>query len=253
MAVATEKLGPTLPPRAYIFIAGGCLLITLAGFAPTYWLPLARGTREFSPLVHAHGIVFFAWLALFVYQAWLAASGRLVRHRSVGVIGVSLVTAMLILGVAAAIHSALRVAAAGFAAEGRTLMIVPVSSIVAFAVLFAIAVKSVHRPEVHKRLITIGTVSLLGPALARIAGTLAGMTPGQGAVPPPVELSLVPGLATDLLSLGLILWDWRKRGRPHPAYIWSALALLLMHLIRVPFSKSDAWHSAAVGLMAFGS
>ena len=47
------------------------------GFAPTYFLPLTKGSLSATPVIHAHGIIFFAWSLFFVFQSWLAASGRL--------------------------------------------------------------------------------------------------------------------------------------------------------------------------------
>ena len=39
-------------------------------------------------------LLFFAWSLYFAFQSWLAASGKIARHRAIGVIGVSLATAM---------------------------------------------------------------------------------------------------------------------------------------------------------------
>src|SRR5215471_1462324 len=80
----------------YFNMALACMAVALLGFAPTYWLPLAHKTFSAPPGVHFHGILFFTWTVYFVFQTWLAASGQTARHRSVGMIGVSLATAMTI-------------------------------------------------------------------------------------------------------------------------------------------------------------
>ena len=80
----------------YFYMALSCMAVAFLGFAPTYWLPLASGSFSATPVVHFHGLLFFAWTLYFAFQTWLAASGRTVRHRSLGVIGVSLATAMTI-------------------------------------------------------------------------------------------------------------------------------------------------------------
>jgi hypothetical protein len=95
------------PPRAlahsqtgyfYFYMALACTAVAFLGFAPTYWLPLAKRSLSASPVVHFHGLLFFAWSLYFAFQSWLAASGRVARHRTTGLIGVSLATAMTIFG-----------------------------------------------------------------------------------------------------------------------------------------------------------
>ena len=81
------------PPRAiaqsqtryfYFYMALACMAVAFLGFAPTYWLPLANRSFSASPVVHFHGLLFFAWSLYFVFQSWLAASGRVARHRTIG-------------------------------------------------------------------------------------------------------------------------------------------------------------------------
>ncbi len=85
------------PARYFYFnMALACMAVAFLGFAPTYWVPLAHRTFSASPVVHFHGFLFFSWAVFFVFQTWLAASGRVMRHRAVGIIGVSLATAMTI-------------------------------------------------------------------------------------------------------------------------------------------------------------
>src|SRR6266550_5098174 len=78
----------------YFYMALACTAVAFLGFAPTYWLPLASGSFSSSPVVHFHGLLFFAWTLYFAFQTWLAASGRTAWHRSLGLIGVSPATAM---------------------------------------------------------------------------------------------------------------------------------------------------------------
>ena len=79
-------------------MALACTAVAFLGFAPTYLMPLANRSFSASPVVHVHGLLFFAWSLFFVFQTWLAASGQVARHRSIGMIGVSLATAMTIFG-----------------------------------------------------------------------------------------------------------------------------------------------------------
>src|SRR5205085_1847912 len=82
----------------YFYMALACMAVAFLGFAPTYWLPLAKRSFSALPVVHFHGLLFFAWSLYFAFQSWLAASGKVARHRTIGMIGVSLATAMTIFG-----------------------------------------------------------------------------------------------------------------------------------------------------------
>ncbi len=135
----------------YFYMALSCMAVAFLGFAPTYWVPLAKGALSSAPVVHLHGLRFFAWTLYFVFQAWLAASGRIARHRSVGMIGVSLATAMTIMGFLAAVHTMKRSAAAGLTDDGVAFAIVPLSGILFFAVVFGVGNINVRTREVGKR------------------------------------------------------------------------------------------------------
>ena len=99
----------------YFYMALACTAVAFLGFAPTYWLPLASGSFSSTPVVHFHGLLFFTWTLYFAFQTWLAASGRIARHRTMGMIGVSLATAMTILGFLVAVNAMKRSAALGTA------------------------------------------------------------------------------------------------------------------------------------------
>ena len=66
-------------------------LAVLAGFAQTYYLPLAGSGqlttitgREVSALIHAHGALFSLWVLLFVVQTSLIATHRVRIHQRMG-------------------------------------------------------------------------------------------------------------------------------------------------------------------------
>ena len=87
--------------RFYFWLASVCTLIIFAGFTPTYWLQLPAGTFDGPRLLHVHGIVFSLWPLFLLGQTYLASTGRLAAHRSWGLFGISLATAMFLLGIAA--------------------------------------------------------------------------------------------------------------------------------------------------------
>jgi hypothetical protein len=243
------RAGVAAPARYFYFhMALACMAVAFVGFAPTYWLPLASGSFASTPVVHFHGLLFFTWTLYFAFQTWLAASGRTARHRSLGVIGVSLATAMTIFGFLVAVNAMKRSAAIGQTDAGIAFAIVPLSGILFFAVVFALAIANTRRPEIHKRLMLLAGISILDAAVARWFLTF--LAPPGPLGPPPVPVTIGPALVGYLLLVVAIVADWRSRGRPHPVYIYGGAALLAVKLLNWPISTTAAWHSLAGGILA---
>jgi hypothetical protein len=232
----------------YFYMALSCMAVAFLGFAPTYWLPLASGSFSSTPVVHFHGLLFFAWTLYFAFQTWLAASGRTARHRSLGLIGVSLATAMVIFGFLVAVNAMKRSAAIGQTDAGIAFVIVPLSGMVFFAVVFALAIAARARPETHKRLMLLAGISLLDAAVARWFLTF--LAPPGPIGPPPVEVTIVPALVAYLLLVAAMIFDWRSWGRPHPVYIYGGTALVAVKFLNWPISTTALWHSFAGGILA---
>jgi hypothetical protein len=236
----------TAPAQYFYFhMALACTAVAFIGFAPTYWLPLASGKFSASPVVHVHGLVFFTWTLYFAFQSWLAASGRMALHRTTGLIGLSLATAMTIMGFLASVNVMKLSAAIGQRDAGIAFSIVPLSGILFFAIVFALAVANTRKPGIHKRLMLLAGISLLDAAVARWFLTFLA-PPG----PPPVAVTIAPAFVAYLLLMIAIVHDWRTRGRPHAVYVIGGLALVAVKLLNLPISMSSAWHSFAGGILA---
>jgi hypothetical protein len=239
----------TAPARYfYFYMALAWAAVAFVGFAPTYWLPLASGQFSGSVVVHVHGLLFFTWTLYFAYQTWLAASGQLARHWTTGMIGVSLATAMTIIGFLASVNVMKSSAAIGQRDAGLAFAIVPLGDILFFAIVVALAIANVRKPEVHKRLMLLAGISLLGAAVARWFLTF--LAPPGAVGPPPVPATIAPAFVAYLLLLIAIVHDWRTRQRPHAVYVIGGLVLVAIKLLNPPFSNSGAWHSFAGGILA---
>ncbi len=249
-----EWTAPDDSPQFYVRMAYVCALVAVVGFIPTYWAPVASGSFGGPPLLHLHGLLFSTWPLLFIVQARLAASGHLERHRALGYVGISLVTAMLFAGVAVVIDGLGTSLGKGFE-SARAFTIVPLSILLSFVGLVVAAIANVRRPEVHMRLMAAASVTLLPPAIARILFFLISpegvAAPGQGE-PPTVAFALLPSfLANALIALAMAR-DWRRIGRPHRAYLWSAACLVAVQLGRIPVSRTVMWHSFTSWLLTVG-
>lgn len=241
----------------YVWMAGVCVAVAFGLFAPTYWLQLPAGTFTGSPLLHLHAILFSAWPLFFLSQTTLAAIGRLDRHRAWGLLGIALATAMTLVGIATANEVLTRRLAAGFGDPARAFAIIPISGAVLFGALVATAIANVTRPEVHKRLMLLASLSILQAAVARVffalnVGMGPGVRPGMGP-PLSVESSLGAAFFVDLLILAAIVYDWRARGRPHPVYLIGGAIVVGVQLLRVPVSHTEAWYAIADVMASFGT
>lgn len=230
----------------YTGIAVICLLIAFLGFVPTYWAPLAAGRFAANPVVHIHGMVFFGWMIFFLVQTMLPPAGNVALHRSLGLLGISLATAMVLLGVMAALNSLQTAVAFNAAVAGEAFTIVPLAGIGTFGVLVALAIANVHRPEVHKRLMLCATVTILGAPLARplLVWVLA-VPPG----PPPVWINW-DNLIGLLLVVAAMIHDRRTRGSVHPVYLVTFPVLLFITWVVIPLSETAAWHAVARAFLA---
>ena len=243
-----RSIAQSQPGNFYFYMALACMAVAFLGFAPTYWVPMAKRSFSASPVVHFHGLLFFAWSLYFVFQSWLAASGKIVRHRAIGMIGISLATMMTIFGFLVSVNVMKRSAAAGLTDDGIAFSIVPLSGIAFFAVVFALAIAAIRKPEAHKRLMLLASISLLDAAVARWFLTF--LAPPGPVGPPPVPVTIAPAFVANLLLVVAMIYDWRTRGRPHPVYVYGAIALSAIKLLNWPISMTPIWHSFAGGILA---
>lgn len=240
--------------RFYVRMAAACVAVAFIGFAPTYWLPVTRGTLAVPPITHLHALLFYSWTLLFLRQTWLAAEGEVTRHREWGVAGVALATAMLFVGLGMSITSLKHSTAAGFGDAARAFSIVSISAITLFAVMFAVAVLNVRKPEIHKRLMLVATISLLQAAVGRWFLLFLAPARPAGAVgpvsPPPVFVTVMPGLVVDLLIVAAMIHDRRTTGRVHRVYWIAGACVVAVQVLRVPVSTTAAWTQVTHWLVA---
>jgi uncharacterized membrane protein YozB (DUF420 family) len=250
-ADVASRLAVATRPQFYVRLAAACVGTAVIGFTPTYWLPLVRGTLNVSPVFHVHAAVFYGWTLLFLVQTWLAANRKVTRHRELGVFGVALATTMCFVGMAAAITSLKHSTMDGFGVAAKAFTIVPVSGIAFFAVLFTVALLKVKQLDTHKRLMLVATVSLLQAAVGRWFVIFLAPVPLDGAPvgPPPVFITVMPALVSDLLIAAGMVHDYRTAGRVHPAYWLAGGALVSLQVLRVPLSTTTAWTATADWLL----
>ena len=180
-------------------------------FAPKPGLPL---------LLHLHGAIFTLWVLLFVAQPASISRGSLALHRKLGWAGAGLVVAMVMMGEAATYFSIRNNREVGIFPSGVFLVMNGIG-IVVFAAIVGAGVALRRRAEWHKRLMLTAAVSILGPGLGRLFGTLGfGASTGVAVTGVTFAFALV-GPITDLIV----------RKRVHPAYLWGVGAIVVTDVL----------------------
>jgi hypothetical protein len=230
----TEYRKPEDERRFFAAMALTIVAATFVGFAPSYYLAPAFHARPLSALLHIHGLVFTAWILLYVAQTALISARRTDIHRAVGPIAVAIAIVMVPLGIATAIITKQVAAAQHLPPQGPPLVF-PLGAIFTFAVLVGAGVAMRKRSAWHKRLMFLGTVAILTTPLARVTRfTHVGLTPAFGGM-----------ILTDILLAALVVYDVRTRGNLHRATIWGGGFFLATQLIRMALNAMPAWQSLA--------
>lgn len=221
----------------YLLAAIVVPLIVLAGFARTYYLKGLFSTPPLpSRLVHFHGIVMTAWVALFIVQVTLVAKRRTKTHQRLGVLGAVLAALVVVVGVLTAIYAAARGDTPG--PPALQFLVVPLGDMLVFGVLIGVALYYRRRLDVHKRLMLLAAVNMLAPAIARIP--LSFIANG-GAL-------AFFGL-TDLCLLAFVAFDTIRHRRLHPAFLWGTIFIIVMQPLRILLAGTDAWLHLAAALV----
>ena len=58
-----------------------------------------------------------------------------------------------------------------------------------------------------------------------------------------MTFALVPTFLANILIAVAMARDWRRLGRPHPAYLVSGTCLVAVQFARIPISRTAMWHS----------
>jgi hypothetical protein len=220
------------------------LAAVLIGFARTFFLrPLfPEIVADFAapePYFLVHGAFFAAWFLLLAVQASLITARRVDLHRRLGVFGAVLAAAMLVLGVIGVLIAARRPTGfIGVPVPPLQFMVQPLTELVLFAVFVALAVHLRRDSASHKRLMLLGSIALLSAAIVRWPVSLV-------MAESPVPGFMTTDLLVDLFILPILVWDLLTRGRPHPATLWGAAALILSQPLRWLLAGTDAWLSFA--------
>ena len=243
VAAVSPRTTGTYDRLFYGGVAIAAALLTLAGFAPTYYLRFLDGGPgatisggPFSTLLHVHGGLFTAWMLLFITQTALVSTRRVAVHRKLGVLGAILAAGMIPAGVFAGIAMARR----GGAPPGidpLAFLAIPLGDMMMFAGFVTMALLWRRDKESHKRLMLLAYASILAAPAARLPGML------------PLGPLAFYGVAFLVVIAGAI-YDQVSRGRIHNVYWWGGGLFLLSVPVRLAISGTSQWHAFARFLIA---
>ena len=223
----------------YGSVAAAFVLLVFAGFARTYYLKtFLTGPPLPSLLVHVHGVVMTAWVALFVVQVSLISSRQVRVHRRLGYLGIGLAALVVGVGVWTALAAARHGSSstpAGFSQP--TFAIVPLGDVALFALFFGAAVYHRKNAARHKLLMLLTVANFLPPAVGRLPFDVVRDNPVLFGVGVPIGLAL-GGLALDI---------WRRR-RTDWVLAAATLVLAASFPARIALMTTPAWARASAWL-----
>ena len=224
----------------YVGVTSSVILLNLVSFGPTIIDPSARTVPlPLTSIVLTHVLVSLAWLLTFLVQVTLVATGRPAVHRRVGVIGILLSAAFIVVTWFMLVEGARRGFDLGgdLVPRGRTVdpgkFLAPAYALVPFGVFVAAAVWCRRRPAVHKRLMMLAMVTTTGAPVVHLMGHWQ------------LPFLIFPVSQIMLLSL-LPIHDRLSQGRIQPVSLWGGVAAfawapLFFNLI----APTPAWHAFA--------
>lgn len=217
--IADAPHGIAREHRFFLTMAIVMAAVIVGGFATN--LLLGRSSFALPLIYHVHAFVFFGWVAIYVTQNALIAGGAVHIHRRLGWLALAWVPAMVALGLAVTYH-AVRTHGGPPFFDLNEFLIGNSFGLLCFAGLVAAAIMLRRRTDWHRRLMFCGMAVLTGPGFGRL-------------LPTPLFIPwawLVVALAVPLvLPLIGMIFDRRRTGRVHRAWLWGAGAMIAAYAL----------------------
>jgi hypothetical protein len=222
---------PSARMRFYPLIAIVLVAFIVIGFSRTYYLRFLSDLPPMRAVLQLHGLIFTAWLALFVAQTQLIAAHRVDLHRNLGVVGVFLSLVIVATSVMAMLAAAATPRVSQLGLTSPQASIVPVVAITQFAVLVTAGVAMRRRASLHKRFMLLAMIGVLGPPTARLIGLFAMRK----------YFLLIQMTVVALFVTCCLVYDWRKNRVVHPVFAIGGVVLVLLWPLRYAVARSEMW------------
>ncbi len=209
------------------------LVVIFLGFYKTYF-GILDSFEEISTALHLHTLLFLFWFAMLFIQPYLIRKKKFRLHRIIGKSSYILVPLLVISVFFVAKQQYIR--DIGLMSRDQCIanLIVPLPQIALFVGFYIMSI--VHRKNVgfHVRYIVSATLVLIGPGIGRFFILGLGLT-FQEAV-------MASFLVTELVALGLILYDRKNGNNPKPYVILLGL-FIFTHIAWFFLPQSVLWQT----------
>ena len=214
-----------LERRFYFAMAVLTAAVVVIGFAPKFDARMLHPSHPAPISLWVHTVVFTGWVILLLVQTGLVQAGKASLHRTLGMASSILGVVLPIVGAWVAIDTGHEKVLEG-KTGGESFLLVPLSDMVFFAALFGLGLWWRKRPELHRRLMLLASVSLTVAAFARF------------------PKYIVPGghfnIACDLMILLAVGRDLVVDRRVHRVYL-IGLPLLILGQVTTELVRQSAW------------
>jgi hypothetical protein len=197
--------------------------VVVLGFRQSYFAAGMVRANLPNSLVHIHGALFVFWIFFLVIQASLVAKGKVSWHMTLGIFGVILPPLMIVFGVLTLFDS-IRRNRTGLPPE--LLLVGDLANLAMFAVLIGWGLLARRNAASHKRLMILGTMAILGPAIDRWP------------IPHTILATLAVILGLPLLVVAYDVWSSR---RVHRSTAIAFAMIVVVVLTLLPVSRLGFW------------
>jgi hypothetical protein len=213
------------------------LLITVVGFAPTFFLAPFYTSSELPVYLVVHGVSATAWVVVFVSQVALIHTSNVALHRKTGRVAAAVAVALVMSG----LYVLYSLVHASEDITGDLPRIAPgvwgnLAILGSFSAFVILGYRFRRQHHVHKRLMLLATLSIMGQPLVRIGWMES------------VRLSNNRGINDSIYGLGglaalwviVLMYEAWTRGRPHLVTVIGGtlfLAAVIVMGLLVPTSR----------------
>ncbi len=224
----------------FVFWGLACLVIAVVGFWPSYVAPLAAGTyTDAAAAMPLHVVSAGLWVMLITSQPSLVFLSRMKLHVLIGTFGILVALTLVVTGVIVQIDVMSSYAAQGDVANAVFVPFFRLITLFIFAVCFGLAIAWRSRPDHHKRLMVLGTFSLLEAPVGRIFANIFGLGEISG---------LLAAITHAVLMVLFLTWDRLQLGRFHPVSLWGTIVITVVVFGTAPIAFTQWWQDIAARL-----
>ena len=192
--------------------------IIIAGFV----LNLAMGRSTFAVpwQYHVHGVVFFAWVSIFLAQNTFIAGGNIALHKRLGQLAYLWIPLMVVMGFVI-MFTSMRRNGGPFFFDQNEFMISNTLQLLVFGGLAFASLRARRYTGWHRRLMFCAMAILTGPGFGRL-------------LPLPLVIPhgwrIMVAVTMIIPVIGMIA-DYRRHGKVHPAWLWGVGIVVVAQVV----------------------